>query len=534
MKTLKALLLGTATLASAGLAAPHASRAATPGPYAHVLLISIDGMHAQDLSNWFRFAKTGNGGSPLKTLSKTATVFMNAFASAPSDSFPGLLAMATGGTPASTGVYYDDGYDRLMYPPGSACSGAVGTEANYSEVIDKSLADLTGGGTLGQPLTQIAVTKLPLQLVGTTCTPVLPHSFLRTNTIFEVAHAAGYRTAWSDKHPAYEILNGPSGSGVDDLYTPEINAADTLDPGANGTDYTQSFKAAQSYDHFKVQSVLNEIDGFDSTGANTVGVPAIFGMNFQSVSVGQKLAVSGPVDPPGLKGGYKNGVGTWNTALFNQIAYVDSEIGRMVAELTKQNLMNSTLIIITAKHGQSPINPKQRFAVDPARFNDPFNGLKIKPGDPYPVLAHGVYDDIGLIWLQPSTQSLGSYKVLQTSIDKFHALRLHLATLLTNIDLAAEFKSPFTDSRVPDFMILPFTGVVYTTGTKLAEHGGFADEDRNVALMISNPNLVPGLNASVVETRQIAPTILQALGLNYNQLQSVQQEPTTPLPLTQP
>jgi len=50
---------------------------------------------------------------------------------------------------------------------------------------------------------------------------VYPHSYLKVNTVFEVARAAGLRTAWSDKHPAYEILNGPSGAGVQDLFTPE-------------------------------------------------------------------------------------------------------------------------------------------------------------------------------------------------------------------------------------------------------------------------------------------------------------------------
>ena len=44
------------------------------------------------------------------------------------------------------------------------------------------------------------------------------------NTVFDVAGRAGLRTAWSDKHPAYEILNGPRGTGIQDLFTPEINS----------------------------------------------------------------------------------------------------------------------------------------------------------------------------------------------------------------------------------------------------------------------------------------------------------------------
>ena len=53
----------------------------------------------------------------------------------------------------------------------------------------------------------------------------------------------------------------------------------------------------------KVQAILDEINGLDSTGQHFARVPAVFGMNFQSVSVGQKLAKSGPTDPAGLVGG---------------------------------------------------------------------------------------------------------------------------------------------------------------------------------------------------------------------------------------
>ena len=53
-------------------------------------------------------------------------------------------------------------------------------------------------------------TKLPRRLVNGKCEPLYPHSALRTNTIFEVVKAAGGHTAWADKHPAYDLVNGPS------------------------------------------------------------------------------------------------------------------------------------------------------------------------------------------------------------------------------------------------------------------------------------------------------------------------------------
>ena len=80
------------------------------------------------------------------------------------------------------------------------------------------------------------------------------------------------RTAVCDKHPSYEILSGPSGTGLDDFYAPEFNGA------------KKDITKIMANDELKVAAVLHQIDGYDHTGATQVGVPAIFGMNFQSVN----------------------------------------------------------------------------------------------------------------------------------------------------------------------------------------------------------------------------------------------------------
>ncbi|MEU7306303.1 hypothetical protein AB0950_40185 [Streptomyces sp. NPDC007189] len=67
----------------------------------------------------------------------------------------------------------------------------------------------------------------------TTCKPVYPHSYLQVNTVFNVARKAGLRTAWSDKHIAYDILNGPSGTGIQDQFSPEINSDANGYPAGN-------------------------------------------------------------------------------------------------------------------------------------------------------------------------------------------------------------------------------------------------------------------------------------------------------------
>jgi hypothetical protein len=517
MKRLRHALLASVFGASV-LAFATTASAATPAPYSHVLLISVDGMHAIDLQNYI----IGHPSSTFATLSQHAVIYPGALTTFPSDSFPGMLAQVTGGTPYSTGIFYDDTYDRVLFPAGSNCSGPPGTETNYAEPIDKNQNLLNAGGQLGNPLSQIDPKKLPLRKVTregslSECVPVYPHQFQPMNTIFEAIKAAGGRTAWSDKHPAYEILNGPSGKGIDDLFTPEINSLIPI-AGNTSDDNTTSFLATQHYDQVKVEAVLNEIDGYTSTNSAYVGTPVIFGMNFQAVSVGQKLAKSGLIDPPGLVGGYKDAIGTPANGLAGALDYVDGAIGSMVDELKKQGLYNSTLIIISAKHGQSPIDRRLRHTIP-----DTFNTLLAKNG-----YAFDVADDVALIWLDPSLQQKDYNAAAQTLTD--NATAMGIETLLTRPSISTIFRDPFHNEHTPDFIGIVRHGVIYTTGSKLAEHGGDAYDDRNVALIAANPRLRPLVDAAQVQTTQIAPTILKALGLDPNALHAVQIEGTEVLP----
>ena len=63
-----------------------------------------------------------------------------------------------------------------------------------------------------------------------------------------------------------------------------------------------------------------------------------------------------------------------------------------------------------------------------------------------------------------------------------------------------------------------------------APGGGFAKDDINVILVVSNPSFNPKTITSHVETTQAAPTILRALGLDPSRLESVQKEGTQALP----
>jgi hypothetical protein len=526
-------LLSTTTAlltASLSITAPQALAAgpAVGSDYEHVLLLSVDGMHAVDLANWIQNHPDSN----FAKLANSGIIYPNAFTTAPSDSYPGMIAQMTGASPKTAGLFYDDSYDRTVFPskasftsqglPDPGCTGTPGAELTNFEELDRSfnfttalVADVTGGGTLGQVLTQLDPDNMQRRLVDGECKPVYPHQYIRTNTIFEVIKAAGGLTAWSDKHPAYEVLNGPSGKGVDDLFAPEINSQMVLPGAPQGVDNTTSFAAVRAYDTLKVNAVINWIDGLNSTATAYPGVPAIFGMNFQAVSVGQKLATAGFGDDASLTGGYLDSNATPGNALTLQFQFVDSALGRFMQELTAKGLDGSTLIIISAKHGQSPIDPKDRVIQSDA----PFQSI---PG----FGTHGfeICDDAGLIWLQPDLQQ-ANYDAAKAYLQA-NAAKLHISELLDRASLTPLYGDPFENSRVPDFIAVTDHGVICTGGTKLAEHGGFSNDDRNVALLVSAPEIKPRVVETLTYTTQIAPTILTALGLNPKRLKGVRMEHT--------
>jgi predicted AlkP superfamily pyrophosphatase or phosphodiesterase len=104
-------LLSLAAVCSVGIAVAQDDDFRHDGHIKHVLLISVDGMHAVDFANCAHGMSTVNNGAPfcpaLGALAKTGINYTAATTSKPSDSFPGLTAIVTGGSPALTGVYYD-------------------------------------------------------------------------------------------------------------------------------------------------------------------------------------------------------------------------------------------------------------------------------------------------------------------------------------------------------------------------------------------------------------------------------------------
>jgi hypothetical protein len=480
------------TLAAAAAAlAPAPSRAETPKAQ-HVLLISVDGLHAVDLAGFVK----SHPDSALAALSKSGLTYSQAWTPVPSDSFPGLLALITGATPKSTGVYYDVSYDRKLAAPGSDCS-KPGTEVDYDETLDIAPDKIDAGGGLD-------VKKLPRDPANG-CAPAYPHSYVRVNTIFDVVKAGGGYTAWSDKHPAYDLVQGPSGNGVDDLYTPEIeaNMEDQQDS------ITSSIEATEKYDDGKVTAILNEISGKDHSGAKTTRVPALFGMNFQAISVAQKID------------GYQTAAGKPSDGLEGALEHTDASLQKMVDTLKQQNLFESTAIIVTAKHGQSPIDPKKRQVVDSKFIPKLIEG--VQPG----LLGTMDSDDVGLIWLTDSSKTALVVKVLNANRAKAGIKNIYSGTALAKM-----FADPAKDSRAPDIVIEPQAGVIYTkpTAKKKAEHGGFTADDRNVALLVSMPGMKAKSVGGKVGTQQVAPSILSLLGAQTASLDAVKLEHVSILP----
>src|SRR5262249_56171518 len=110
-----------------------------------------------------------------------------------------------------------------------------------------------------------------LRVDPSTCKPIYPNQYLKVNTIFEVARQHNLRTAWSDKHPAYLALSGPSGTGVQDYFTPEINSQAIGFPA--GEDWTKDNAATMQYNSYKVQPVLHTIAIFHHRPTPPINLP---------------------------------------------------------------------------------------------------------------------------------------------------------------------------------------------------------------------------------------------------------------------
>lgn len=562
MKAMTILLAGAA--AAALMAASAQAIAADEGrqdsgKIHHVVLLSIDGMHAVDFYNCAHGIAGVNNGNPycpnLAALGNTGISYVGVTSSKPSDSFPGLAALVTGGSPRSTGLYYDVAYDRSLDPPAKTTgtglaagtctpnTAPTGTTTDNDQGIEYDDTMLNGGAP-GAPITEGGIASIdPGKLSrdpAAGCAPVYPWNFVRTNTIFSVAHNAGRYTAWIDKHASYSFTAGPGGTGLDDYYSPEVDSTVVALPGvttaegascsairdtSNTSSWTGSFENIQCYDALKVQALLNQIAGKTHNGA-PARVPAVFGMNFQAVYIGESVS-----EPGVATGGYQNAAGVPGSELLGEIEFVDASIGQIVGALKDAGIYDDTLLIVTAKHGASPIDTSL-YVADGANTPATLLGTAI-PYSESPLNSTGIgatEDDVSVLWLAPGASLTAAVQLLETN-----ATAIGLGQIYYGPSLWLNYNKgglgPGLDPRTPDIIVTPNIGITYSgSTTMIADHGGFAHDDTNVMLLVANPRFTAQTVSSATTTMQVAPTILKALGLDPRALDAVRIEGTAVLP----
>jgi Type I phosphodiesterase / nucleotide pyrophosphatase len=560
MKFNKSIRAGAAAIACLAFAAAGNAGGVGTKYVRHVLLLSIDGMHAVDLYNCSHGIAGVNNGNPycpnLAALSHRGINYVAAVSSKPSDSFPGLAALITGGSPKSTGLYYDVAYDRSLDAPaattgtglaGGSCTPyavPTGTTTDYDQGIDLDDTQLNGGAP-GAPSTEGGIASIdPRKLVRDPqkgCAPVYPWNFVRTNTIFGVVHEAGGYTAWIDKHPSYSMAGGPGGKGLDDYYSPEVSSnviplpgvttslgvscAKVQDTNPNGHVWNSSFANIQCYDALKVKALLNQIAGKTHNGAAAV-TPVLFGMNFQSVYIGQSV-----LEPTVGKGGYRNAAALPSSELLHEIEFVDAAIGDIVGALRSAGIFEDTLLVITAKHGASPIDTSL-YVADGSNTPATLLGNAI-PFSESPLNTTGIgatEDDVSVLWLKPGASVPAAVELLESNAAAIGLGEIYYGpSLWLNNNVGG--LEPGQDPRAPDIIVTPNVGVTYSgSTTMIADHGGFAHDDTNVIMLVANPRFEASTVTAATTTTQVAPTIVKVLGLDPAALDAVRDEGTAVLP----
>jgi len=301
------------------------------------------------------------------------------------------------------------------------------------------------------------------------------------NTVFEVGRANGLVTAYADKHPAYEFLNGPSGTGLSQGYFPEIASIKS------------SLSSEEAFDDLHWSALRNWTNGNWANGTkNPAGAPSLYGSNFQTITWAQQ------------KAGYLDANGnTPNKSLESALTEADARLGSFLNFLQSTGKLNSTLVLIGSKQGQGPINPKTLKVSNPD-FGSDDTGVPV---------SFFVGEDGGVLWLEkPSDAQKAKSKLLANS-------SLGISYVLAGDEVAAAgYGSPFLDPRVPDLIIGAKVGTLWNSGFEFEDHGGFLPQDLDVPLIAYNPNLKPANITQVVSNRQVASTMLQALGLPLVQL----------------
>jgi hypothetical protein len=451
----------------------------------------------------------------------------------------------------------------------------------FTSQSDNELVDVHNPGTSGQkvellPLSD-AANKLPQHGVDDTlfnpgATGEILMTDQTTGAIYQVTVPAGSTAqAYSAAQDAGELgitnlstglftpvisgLGSPRGlaflnaGAFTDLSQYTLVDASTDPQGANDpnliNDTTTNVLLTEKYDDLKVNAILKEIQGkksHDFTSKVDPEIPAIFGMNFQAVSVAQKDAHGGINLLPNGQEGAPSAI------LEGAMMHTDASVGKIVAALKAAGIWDSTDLYLTAKHGQDP-----RVGLAGLMSDSTLPNLLNKAGD---TVAQATQDDVSLIWLQNQAQTFDAVATLQAlkangTIDVyFQGVKQTLPASdvidkiiadTSNADASPQsydLGNPATDSTTPDIVVTLKPGYIWVGNVnnqhKRAEHGGFSDDDTHVALIVSggaiDKNLRGTKQTEHVDTTQIAVSVLEQLGLDPSKLTGAVTDGTTALP----
>jgi arylsulfatase A-like enzyme len=217
--------------------------------------------------------------------------------------------------------------------------------------------------------------------------------------------------------------------------------------------------------------------------------------------------------------------------LLKEIEFVDASIGDIVNGLKNAGIYDDTLLIVTAKHGESPIDPSL-YVADGANTPATLLGSAI-PYSESPLNSTGIgatEDDVSVLWLNKGASVNAAVELLEKNATAIGLGQIYYGpTLALNYNVGG--LGPGEDPRTPDIIVTPNVGVTYSgSTTMIGDHGGFAHDDTNVILLVAYPSFTAQTVSAPTATAQVAPTIVKALGLDPNALDAVKAEGTPVLP----
>jgi hypothetical protein len=185
------------------------------------------------------------------------------------------------------------------------------------------------------------------------------------------------------------------------------------------------------------------------------------------------------------------------------------------------------LVIVPAKHGESPIDPTRYLADEtntPATLLERAIPFSESPLNPTGIDA--TEDDVSVLWLKPGASVTAAVTLLEEN-----ATAIGLGEIFSGPTIALNYNvgglGPGLDPRTPDIIVTPNVGVTYSTSTMMiGDHGGFALDDNNVMLLIALPTFPAQTVSAAVTTAQVAASILTALTLDPTALDAVKAEGT--------